>query len=237
MGNGDKAELLSGPMRAPRLPFTIILAACAGLAAPGCGPSDAPDLTSQANGDEAPRKVLVCLGDSITAGYGLDPSEAYPALLQLEVDDAGLPWRVVAAGVSGDTTSGGLRRLDWAFKSGVDALLIALGGNDGLRGIDPRTVRKNLVAIAEAAHAQNPDATIVIAGMKAPPNMGAKYCDEFESVFAEAAEETGAVLIPFLLEGVGGDRALNQRDGIHPTAEGQRILADHLWTALRPIIE
>lgn len=202
----------------------------------GCGRDDAVEMPSSGEADDSARKVLVCLGDSITAGYGLDPDEAYPALLQQKIDDAGLPWRVIAAGVSGDTTAGGLRRLDWAFRSGVDAVLIALGGNDGLRGVDPRTVKANLIAIAEATRAKNPDARIVLAGMKSPPNMGVTFTSAFEDVFEEAADEADAVFIPFLLEGVGGMRLLNQADGIHPTAEGQKILAEHLWETLEDVL-
>jgi acyl-CoA thioesterase-1 len=202
----------------------------------GCGRDDAVEVTASGDADDSARKVLVCLGDSITAGYGLDPDEAYPALLQQKIDDAGLPWRVIAAGVSGDTTAGGLRRLDWAYRSGVDAVLIALGGNDGLRGVDPRTVKANLIAIAQATRAKNPDARIVLAGMKSPPNMGVTFTSAFEEVFEEAADEADAVFIPFLLEGVGGMRLLNQADGIHPTAEGQKILAEHLWETLEGVL-
>ncbi len=202
----------------------------------GCGRDDAVEVTASGDADDSARKVLVCLGDSITAGYGLDPDEAYPALLQQKIDDAGLPWRVIAAGVSGDTTAGGLRRLDWAYRSGVDAVLIALGGNDGLRGVDPRTVKANLIAIAEATRAKNPDARIVLAGMKSPPNMGVTFTRAFEEIFEEAADEADAVFIPFLLEGVGGMRLLNQADGIHPTAEGQKILAEHLWETLEDVL-
>lgn len=206
------------------------------VASLGCGRDDAVELSTSSESDDSARKVLVCLGDSITAGYGLDPDEAYPALLQQKIDDAGLPWRVIAAGVSGDTTAGGLRRLDWAYRSGVDAVLIALGGNDGLRGVDPRTVKANLIAIAEATRAKNPDARIVLAGMKSPPNMGVTFTSAFEDVFEEAADEADAVFIPFLLEGVGGMRLLNQADGIHPTAEGQKILAEHLWETLEDVL-
>ncbi len=202
----------------------------------GCGRDDAVEVTASGDADDSARKVLVCLGDSITAGYGLDPDEAYPALLQQKIDDAGLPWRVIAAGVSGDTTAGGLRRLDWAYRSGVDAVLIALGGNDGLRGVDPRTVKANLIAIAQATRAKNPDARIVLAGMKSPPNMGVTFTSAFEEIFEEAADEADAVFIPFLLEGVGGMRLLNQADGIHPTAEGQKILAEHLWETLEDVL-
>jgi acyl-CoA thioesterase-1 len=202
----------------------------------GCGRDDAVEVSASGEADDSARKVLVCLGDSITAGYGLDPDEAYPALLQQKIDDAGLPWRVIAAGVSGDTTAGGLRRLDWAYRSGVDAVLIALGGNDGLRGVDPRTVKANLIAIAQATRAKNSDARIVLAGMKSPPNMGVTFTSAFEEVFEEAADEADAVFIPFLLEGVGGMRLLNQADGIHPTAEGQKILAEHLWETLEGVL-
>jgi acyl-CoA thioesterase-1 len=189
----------------------------------GCGRDDAVEMSATGDVDDSARKVLVCLGDSITAGYGLDPDEAYPALLQQKIDDAGLPWRVIAAGVSGDTTAGGLRRLDWAYRSGVDAVLIALGGNDGLRGVDPRTVKANLIAIAQATRAKNPDARIVLAGMKSPPNMGVTFTSAFEEIFEEAADEADAVFIPFLLEGVGGMRLLNQADGFTRPRRGRRF--------------
>jgi acyl-CoA thioesterase-1 len=179
---------------------------------------------------------VVILGDSITAGHGLDRSEAYPALLQAKFDQAGLPREVVNAGVSGDTTAGGLRRIDWALGAkGADVLVIALGGNDGLRGISPGETEKNLTGIIRKARQKNPAMKIILAGMRMPDNMGPEYTEAFQGIFARvaAAEKTG--LIPFLLEGVGGDDKLNQEDRIHPNAEGQRKIAETVWTSLNPV--
>jgi len=181
-------------------------------------------------------KRIVILGDSITAGYGLDPSEAYPALLQEKIDTAKLPYTVANAGVSGDTTAGGLRRVAWAMGKGADVLVIALGGNDGLRGISPEETKKNLLGIAEKARTKNPKIQILIAGMQMPDNMGKNFTDRFQAVFPEAAKESEATLIPFLLEGIGGDEKLNQPDGIHPTSEGQAVVAENVWKALQAVI-
>jgi acyl-CoA thioesterase-1 len=183
------------------------------------------------------KKRIVVLGDSITAGYGLDPSEAYSALLQKKVDEASLNYTVVNAGVSGDTTAGGLRRITWALgKEGAELLLIALGGNDGLRGISPDQTEQNLTGIVEKARAKNPAMKIVIIGMRMPDNMGADYTTAFKGVFPKVAAAEKTELIPYLLEGVGGDEKLNQADRIHPTAEGQRIIAEHLWAAIKGML-
>lgn len=185
----------------------------------------------------SPAPRIVILGDSITSGYGLeDPSEAYPALLQKKVREAGFPHQVVNAGVSGDTTAGGLRRVDWVLRQPVDVLVLALGGNDGLRGISPSLTRSNLVAILDKTRAKHPSARLVLAGMQMPPNMGEDYTREYREVFPKAAELRNASLIPFLLEGVGGRPALNQPDQIHPTAEGQVIIAETVWTVLKPVL-
>lgn len=182
-------------------------------------------------------KRLVVLGDSISAGYGLDRAQAYPALLQKKVDEAKLPYEVVNAGVSGDTTAGGLRRIEWAIgKRGADVLVIALGGNDGLRGIPPEETGKNLAAMVEKARAIRPDTKVLIAGMQMPANMGPEYVASFKAVFAKAADSTKADFLPFLLEGVGGDEKLNQADRIHPTAEGQQKIADLVWAKLRGML-
>lgn len=181
-------------------------------------------------------KRIVVLGDSITAGYGLDPAEAYPALLQKKIDAAGLPFTVANAGVSGDTTAGGLRRVAWAMGKGADVLIIALGGNDGLRGISPEETKRNLLGIAAKARATNPEIRILIAGMQMPDNMGTDFTARFKAVFPEAAKEAGATLIPFLLDGVGGDETLNQADGIHPTPKGQEKVAENVWENLRPVL-
>jgi acyl-CoA thioesterase-1 len=189
--------------------------------------------------DAAPanaRGRIVVLGDSITAGYGLDPEQAYPALLQEKVDAARLPFAVVNAGVSGDTTSGGLRRIAWALGPGADVLIVALGGNDGLRGISPKQSAENLAGIIQRARAKAPGIAVIVAGMQMPENMGAEFIEEFRAVFPRIAKENGAALVPFLLEGVGGVAALNQPDLIHPNAEGQKRVAENVWKRLEPTL-
>jgi acyl-CoA thioesterase-1 len=181
-------------------------------------------------------KTLLFFGDSLTAGYGVDPDEAYPALIQRKIDDAGRPWRVVNAGLSGETTAGGLRRLDWILRQPVDLFVVELGGNDGLRGIDPATTRANLIAMIDRVRQRYPDVTIVLAGMQLPTNMGPDYTRAFAAIYPEVAKEARAALIPFLLDQVGGVPSLNQADGIHPTAEGHRIVADTVWHALQPLL-
>lgn len=182
------------------------------------------------------KKRIVILGDSITAGYGLDPTEAYPALLQEKIEAATLPFTVANAGVSGDTTAGGLRRLAWAMGKGADILIIALGGNDGLRGTPPEETHENLLAIVAKARAKNPNIKILIAGMQMPTNMGPTFTTRFNALFPQAAQETQSTLIPHLLEGVGGVENLNQPDGIHPTPEGQKKIAENIWTILQPAL-
>ncbi|MGJ8633418.1 MAG: arylesterase [Luteolibacter sp.] len=182
------------------------------------------------------KKRIVILGDSITAGYGLDPQEAYPTLLQEKINSANLPYTVVNAGVSGDTTAGGLRRVEWAMGKGADILIIALGGNDGLRGTSPEETKKNLLGITEKALTKNPDVKILIAGMQMPESMGAAFSNRFKSIFPEAATKSKATLIPYLLDGVGGVASLNQPDRIHPTAEGQKKVAENVWKILTPVI-
>ena len=180
---------------------------------------------------------VLFLGNSLTAGYGLPADKAYPALLQLRVDSLKWPVIMINAGVSGDTSSGGLRRLEWHLETPPDILIIALGGNDGLRGLTPSLTRTNLIQIIHQARKANPDISILIAGMQIPPNMGPMFQEEFMNVFPSVAEEMNTGLIPFLLEGVGGIAELNQSDGIHPNAEGQRILADNVWQTLAPVLQ
>ncbi|MEM1297258.1 MAG: arylesterase [Verrucomicrobiota bacterium] len=186
----------------------------------------------------AAEKRLLILGDSLTKGYGLDPEASYPALLQdkLEANTPG-EWRVLNGGVSGDTTAGGLRRAPWLLKKPVDLLIIALGGNDGLRGIDPSESEKNLQAIIDAAKASNPETQIVIAGMQMPDNMGKDYVSRFKALFPMIAEKNKLVLIPFLLEGVAGDPELNLPDYIHPNEDGQKIIAETVWAAIQPLLQ
>jgi acyl-CoA thioesterase I len=174
------------------------------------------------------------LGDSLTAGLGLKAEEAYPALLQSRLDERKAGWQVVNAGVSGDTSAGGLRRLDWALEGGAAVVLVALGGNDALRGLPVADLRSNLDEVLGRAKARG--ARVILAGMEAPPNTGPDYVAAFRAVYPAIAKKHGAALVPFLLEGVGGVEALNQADGIHPNAEGARILADTVWRALEPMV-
>jgi acyl-CoA thioesterase-1 len=177
------------------------------------------------------------LGDSLAAGYGLEPSEAFPALLQEKIEAEGWPYKVVNAGLSGDTSAGGLRRLNWLLKQKVDVLVLELGGNDGLRGIAPQTTRSNLHAIIQRTREKYSDVRVVVAGMRMPANWGAAYVEEFERIFPAVAKEHDAALVPFLLEGLGGVRELNQPDRIHPTAAGQKMIAENVWGVLKPLLE
>lgn len=204
----------------------VLLMLMAPLLVPGAGNGGAPD---------APRTVLV-LGDSLAAGYGVTPEESWPARLEARIVEAGLPFTVVNAGVSGDTTAGGRRRIAWQLRRPVDLLVVELGGNDGLRGIPPATTRSNLLAIVQAAREKFPDLPVVLAGMQMPPSMGPDFARDFAAVFPEVARETGATLIPHLLDGVGGEPEMNQPDLIHPTAEGHDRVAATAWKTLEPVL-
>jgi len=183
------------------------------------------------------RKVILFFGNSITAGYGLDMSEAFPALIQQRLDSLGYSYHVINAGLSGETSAGGLSRIDWVLKTPVDIFALELGGNDGLRGISLDDTEKNLSEIIEKVRQSNPQVKIIVAGMQIPPNMGQEYTDQFKGIFPSLAEKHNTALIPFILEGVGGIPELNLADGIHPTPEGHKILADNVWAVLKPIIE
>ena len=182
------------------------------------------------------RGRIVVLGDSITAGYGLDPAQAYPALLQAKINAAGLPYDVVNAGVSGDTTSGGLRRIEWALSRPTDVLIVALGGNDGLRGVPPRETAANLLQLIQKARVKMPGMAVLLAGMQMPANMGRTFVEQYRALFPRVANEAGATLIPFLLDGVGGVAVMNQPDLIHPTAAGQKRIAENVWSALQKVL-
>jgi acyl-CoA thioesterase I len=188
-----------------------------------------------ARGEPSPR--IVFFGDSLSAGWGIDPEQAFPSLVQEKIESAGLPHRVINAGVSGDTTASGLRRVDWTLRQPVDVFVLELGGNDGLRGFPPEETRRNLQAIIDRVRVRAPKAKIVIAGMEAPPNMGREFASEFRAIFPDLAEANQAVLIPFLLEGVGGVRELNLPDGIHPTPRGHQIIASLVWETLKPLLK
>ncbi|MFL6538938.1 MAG: arylesterase [Chthoniobacterales bacterium] len=189
-----------------------------------------------ANAVAQTKKNVVFLGDSLTAGYGVDPDDAFPALIEKKIAEQHLPYHVENAGVSGDTTAGGLSRIDWLLQNKIDVLVVELGGNDGLRGLPIEAMKSNLRTIIAKVRAKNPEAKIVIAGMRIPPNVGIEYSASFKRAFDDLAGETHATLIPFLLENVGGIRDLNQPDMIHPTAAGHHIIADTVWRVLEPIL-
>jgi acyl-CoA thioesterase-1 len=202
----------------------------------GAQASPALDLpTGQPNTSEAPRTILF-VGTSLTAGYGLDPDSAYPQLIQQMIDSAKLSYQVVNAGVSGETSSSLVRRMDWLLRQPFELAVIETGANDGLRGIPIETMQANIQQIIERIKAARPGARIVLAQMEAPPNLGTSYTRRFRDVFPELASRHGIVLLPFLLENVAGRRELNQADGIHPNMEGERIVARNVWKGLRPLL-
>ncbi len=185
---------------------------------------------------ESKLPAVVFLGTSLTAGLGVSADEAYPALIQRKIDSFDWPFRVVNAGVSGETTAGGLARVDWLLQQPVAVLVLELGANDALRGQNLDSTRHRLQAIIDRTKAVQPNADLVVAGMQAPPNLGTAYARKFREIYPELARSNGAALIPFLLEGVAGIPQLNQSDGIHPTARGHRIMAENVWRVLEPIL-
>jgi acyl-CoA thioesterase-1 len=191
---------------------------------------------SLVHGAEPESRTIFIVGDSIAAGHGVDPADAFPGLLQERINEKKLPYEVVNAGVSGDTTAGGVRRLPWLLRRKMDVLVLELGGNDGLRGITPKETRANLEKIIDLAREKNSDVQVVVAGMQMPQNMGEAYTREFREVFSAVAREKQTKLIPFLLEGVGGKADLNLPDRIHPNPEGHKIIAETVWTVLEPLL-
>ena len=184
----------------------------------------------------AKKKTIVFFGNSLTAGYGLSPEQAFPALIQKKIDSLGLPYQVVNAGVSGETSSGGKTRIDWILQQPIDIFVLELGANDGLRGIPLSETKKNLQEIIDKVKAKYPHTKLVFAGMQIPPSMGQAYTTEFKNIFTELAEKNAMTLIPFLLEGVGGEPGLNQQDGIHPNEEGSLIVAGNVWRVLEKLL-
>ena len=219
-----------------------VLAALA-LAAAACGAKPEPPATSTAAANATPATAttpastqrIVALGDSLTAGLGLAPDQAYPALLQARLKSAGLDYEVINAGVSGDTSAGGLERLEWALQGNVKILIVALGGNDALRGLPADALAANLSQIIERARARQ--IRVILAGMEAPPNYGRDYIVSFHEVYPALAEKYQVAFVPFLLQNVAGLAELNQADGIHPTPAGARIVADNVWAVLKPLAE
>lgn len=181
-------------------------------------------------------KTILFFGNSLTAGYGVGVEQAFPAKIQYILDSLSLDYKVVNAGLSGETTSGGLSRLDWVLNQKVDVFVLELGANDGLRGIELSQTKQNLQAIIDMVWEKNPDCKIILAGMQIPPNMGQSYTTEFKNIWTDLSQKNEVKLIPFLLDGVGGIPTLNQPDGIHPTIEGHQILADNVWKVLEGVI-
>ncbi len=181
-------------------------------------------------------KVILFFGNSLTAGYGLDIQEAFPALVQDRIDSLKLPFTVINSGVSGETTTGGKNRLNWVLDQKIDVFVLELGANDGLRGIPLEETRKNLQEIIDAVSAKNPETRIILAGMQIPPNMGIAYTTEFRKIYPDLAEKNDTYLIPFLLKDVAGIPELNQDDGIHPTVEGEKIVANNVWDVLEEVL-
>lgn len=197
----------------------------------------APTATDITVVDSSKKKTILCFGDSITAGYGLDDSnDAFPTVLQSKIDSLELDYVVVNSGLSGETTAGGRSRIKWVLNQDIDVFLLELGANDGLRGVPLSETRANLQAIIDAVRDKNPNTTIILAGMELPPNMGQDYTSEFRSIFADLAKKNNLTFIPFILKNVGGIAELNQGDGIHPTIEGHKIVANTVWEVLETVI-
>jgi acyl-CoA thioesterase-1 len=222
------------------MPVPLVL--CLLFAAAGCsrgGGEPTPEALPKDVPVRAPaadhRSKVVVLGDSLTAGLGLSATDAFPAILQHKIDEARLPFEVVNAGVSGDTSAGGLRRLDWSLQDGARVLVVALGANDGLRGLPVTEMKHNLSQIIETA--QSKKVVVLLAGMEAPPNYGSEYSVSFRQAYQDLAKQYNVRLVPFLLDKVAGQPSLNQADGIHPNIRGAAIVADTVWTALKPELD
>jgi acyl-CoA thioesterase-1 len=200
-----------------------------------CSRPDAVRPTAEAPGTSDLPAVMV-LGTSLAAGQGIDPDQAYPAVLQRMIDSAGYAYRVLNRGVSGETSAGAAKRAAWLLQQPVAVLVLETGGNDGLRGLDPDELRSNIQAVIDLARSRKPAPEILLLGMEAPPNLGASYTSRFRATYREVAGANGIPLVPFVLEGVAGIDSLNQADGIHPTPEGHRRMAETIWPALEPLL-
>jgi len=242
----NKQLLLNVPIRTELkfLKFCYFIVTCLLLS---CGnetkttETQKKDDSTQTETSKSPKKgtkTILCFGDSITAGYGLDETnDAYTGVLQNKIDSLGLNYTVVNSGVSGETTAGGRSRIKWVLNQDVDVFLLELGANDGLRGVPLSETRANLQAIIDAVQQKNPSTVIILAGMELPPNMGQDYTNGFRTIFSELAKENDLKFIPFILKDVGGIAELNQGDGIHPTEEGHKIIANTVWEAIKPILK
>ena len=224
----------------PKVTFLIL----AGLSTLlfSCGGSS-PESANQSNSDsttmslKSEQKLILFFGNSLTAGYGIDPEDAFPGLTQAAIDSLGKDYKVINGGLSGETTAGGLSRLDWFLEEEPYLFVLELGGNDGLRGIQLSETKKNLLGIIDKVKAKYPNTKIILAGMQIPPNMGQEYTDEFKTIYPAVAQEKNVTLIPFLLEGVAGNPDLNLPDGIHPTEEGHKIVFGTIWPYLEVILD
>ena len=193
--------------------------------------------TLEQKNEENKQPIILFFGNSITAGYGLSVEQAFPAILQDRLDSLGYDYKVVNAGLSGETTSGGINRIDWVLQTVPDIFVLELGANDGLRGLDLNITEQNLKGIIEKVRKANPNVKIILAGMMVPPNMGSDYATSFQNIFKQVADEKDVVLVPFILDGVAGNPELNLPDGIHPTPEGHEIVADNVWEYLKPLLK
>jgi acyl-CoA thioesterase-1 len=198
-------------------------------------PASAPEASQPATA-RAPVRNIVFLGTSLTAGLGVGDELAFPAVIQQKIDAEKLPFHVTNAGISGETSAGGLRRIDWLLQTPVDVMVVELGANDGLRALNVDSMQHNIDAVLQHTRARYPNAALVVVGMEAPPNLGQPYTSHFHDVYPALAKKYNAALVPFLLQGVAGDRALNQEDGMHPNPQGHRIVADNVWRVLKPVL-
>lgn len=213
---------------------SLTFAGCGNGATKSSNNNETQAATKATKTDSAAKKIVLFFGDSLTAGYGLDNQEdAFPGVISRRVDSLKLPYKVINAGLSGETTAGGNGRISWLLKQKIDVFVLELGANDGLRGIPVNETAKNLQSIIDKVKAKYPDAKLVLLGMQVPPNMGADYTDKFKNIFPNLAKKNNMALVPFLLQGVGGVPSLNQGDGIHPTAQGAKIVANTVWSVLK----
>ncbi|MFY0696334.1 MAG: arylesterase [Balneola sp.] len=188
------------------------------------------------NSEAQQKKSILFFGDSISAGYGIQPQQAFPAVIQDKIDSLGLNYEVINGGLSGETSAGGLRRINWVLQRDIDIMILELGGNDGLRGIDLSSTKDNLQQIIDRAKAKNPEIEIIIAGMQVPPNLGTDYTKEFQDLYPELAEKNNLTLIPLILDKVGGRDEFMQPDQIHPNVQGHKVVAETVWETLAPIL-
>lgn len=215
----------------------LLLLSCGDKSKNNIATQEKSEATEENTAEDAGKKTILFFGDSITAGYGLDDTnDAFPWLIQSKIDSLDLDYQVINSGLSGETSAGGKGRIDWILNQNIDVFVLELGANDGLRGVPLTETKANLQAIIDAVKAKNPETKIVLAGMQMPPNMGQDYASGFKAIFYDLAKENKIFFIPFILKDVGGIAALNQRDGIHPTAKGHKILASTVWETLSPIL-